>query len=503
MVQKPSASRNIDHLAIASLLTVISLVTILVFAAYRNPATQALVGGAIVGIGSGGLILFRQLRKAARSLIASEATALYAATHDALTQLPNRAMFVEHISGGERSLSGADCQSASVILCICLDRFRDLGDSLCFAQCDEVIRQAAARIGSLCREDEILARFGDDLFAMRCEVADRATAETLAGSILTVLAPPCGTSSGPVFVTASIGLSFNISQNRNALEILSEAQTSLSHAIGLGGNRFCFFEVGMDTASKARKSLEIELRRDVAAEALQMVYQPQINAKGIMTGVEALMRWPRPGQGQVSPSVFVPLAERCGLSSALGLFALKHAFSDSRRWPELTVAVNVSALQIREELVQTLKSLLSQTGADPHQIEIEITEGVLLNEQPETKQTLDNIRKLGFTIALDDFGTGYSSLSYLRRFPIDKIKIDQSFVAQLGKQPESSAIIKAIIEMGAALDLKIIAEGVETAAQAQSLSVLGCSLYQGYLFSCPIEADAIDGLILQPAKVAA
>jgi EAL domain-containing protein (putative c-di-GMP-specific phosphodiesterase class I) len=306
-----------------------------------------------------------------------------------------------------------------------------------------------------------------------------------------------------VFVTASIGLSFNISQNRNALEILSEAQTSLSHAIGLGGNRFCFFEVGMDTASKARKSLEIELRRDVAAEALQMVYQPQINAKGIMTGVEALMRWTRPGQDQVSPSVFVPLAEHCGLSSALGLFALKQAFSDSRRWPELTVAVNVSALQIRDELVQTLKTLLLQTGANPHQIEIEITEGVLLNEQPETKQTLDNIRKLGFTIALDDFGTGYSSLSYLRRFPIDKIKIDQSFVAQLGKQPESSAIIKAIIEMGAALDLKIIAEGVETAAQAQSLSMLGCSLYQGYLFSRPVEAGAVDVLMLKPAKVAA
>ncbi len=499
MTPSGSAPRHVDYLAIASLFTISALVANLILVALCNPATQGFVGGAIVGIGSAGLILYRQLRKANRSLIASEAKARYVATHDELTQLPNRAMFAEYLAAIGRA--AADSKAAPLVMCIRLDR--DFSDGDCPLQSNEIVRHVAAQLATVCGKTDLLARLGERLFAIACPASDPGAAQALAGAVERALAPVCETSSGPVPVTVSMGLSLRTSRTKNALEVLTEAQTALVQAVAQGGGHVCFFEAGTDKASQARKSLEIELCREIAEGTLKMAYQPQVNAKGVTTGVEALIRWSRPGQGDVSPSVFMPLAESCGLGAALGAFALKQAFLDSRRWPGLCVAVNISGLQIRGDLVATLKTLLAQTGADPRHLELEIPEAALVNEQPDTRRTLEDIRKLGFSIALDDFGTGYSSLSYLRRFPVDKIKIDKSFVAQLGKQSESGAIIEAILEMGAALDLKIIAEGIETRAQSQSLLAAGCSLFQGPLFCRPVEAAAIDDLIAAPVKMAA
>jgi EAL domain-containing protein (putative c-di-GMP-specific phosphodiesterase class I) len=202
--------------------------------------------------------------------------------------------------------------------------------------------------------------------------------------------------------------------------------------------------------------------------------------------------------------VFVPLSERCGLSEPLGRFAIRQAFADAKQWAGMKVAINVSAAQVRSGgLVATLQELLAETGSNPRNFELEITEGVLLADEAQTHETLNAVRRLGFSIALDDFGTGYSSLSYLRRFPVDKIKIDQSFVAHLGKRPESSAIIKAILDLAEALELKVIAEGVETKAQADRLVELGCTLYQGYLYSRPVAAGEIADLLSGRSMLAA
>ena len=235
-----------------------------------------------------------------------------------------------------------------------------------------------------------------------------------------------------------------------------------------------------------------------------MVYQPQVNAKGVMCGVEALMRWTHESRGHVSPATFIPMAESCGMSDDLGRFALRQAFLDAQRWAGLKVAVNVSAAQVRSgRIIPTLKELLIETGANPRNFELEITEGVLLADEAQTHETLMTIRRLGFALALDDFGTGYSSLSYLRRFPIDKIKIDKSFVAHLGMRPESDAIVKAIVDLADALDLKVIAEGVETRAQVDRLAAAGCTQIQGYFYSRPVEAEEIDRMHMERLPLAA
>jgi EAL domain-containing protein (putative c-di-GMP-specific phosphodiesterase class I) len=216
------------------------------------------------------------------------------------------------------------------------------------------------------------------------------------------------------------------------------------------------------------------------------------------------MRWTCETRGPVSPSLFIPLAESCGLSEALGVFALRRAFMDSHRWPGLKVAVNISAVQVRSgALVQTLKDLIAECDINPRNFELEITESVLLSDHPSTFETLIAIRRLGFTLALDDFGTGYSSLSYLRRLPIDKIKIDRSFITHLGLRVEADAIVKAIVTLADALGLKVIAEGVETQNQVDRLAIAGCGVIQGYFFSHPLHPDDIDEMVAGKLKLAA
>jgi EAL domain-containing protein (putative c-di-GMP-specific phosphodiesterase class I) len=215
-----------------------------------------------------------------------------------------------------------------------------------------------------------------------------------------------------------------------------------------------------------------------------------------MFGVEALARWNHPVHGPISPSKFVPLAEECGLIEALGRFTLHRAFMDSLAWPRLTVAVNVSAVQLRGSgLPNLLTELLAETGADPRRIELEITEGILMTDDVQTHQLLARIRAMGFSLALDDFGTGYSSLSYLRRYPVDKIKIDRSFISNLGVDDDAEAVVEAIVRLAKALQLKVMGEGVETAAQRTSLLKAGCGSFQGFLYSRPIEFDMVEPLL--------
>ncbi len=314
-------------------------------------------------------------------------------------------------------------------------------------------------------------------------------------------------SSGPAeltFFKCSVGVGAVTQQADSSVEALRQAQIALSNARKQAGARCASFEPRMDQAVRRRKELETDLRRALDEGGLSLVYQPQVNARGAIVGAEALLRWVSPQHGSISPSVFIPLAENCGLSEAIGCFALRQAFADSAAWPGLSVAVNIAAPHIRSgRVVGALEELLAETGRAAQSFEIEITESLLLADEPGTLQTLEALRRLGFSVALDDFGTGYSSLSYLRRFPVDKIKIDQSFIAQLGKRPELSAIVKAIVDLAEALELKVLAEGVETAEQAERLTRIGCSLYQGYFFSRPVAASRLGELIATGSLLAA
>jgi EAL domain-containing protein (putative c-di-GMP-specific phosphodiesterase class I) len=285
---------------------------------------------------------------------------------------------------------------------------------------------------------------------------------------------------------------------------LRQADLALYRAKDTAKGQYCFFEIEMDAAVKARRALESDLRTALAQGSLHMAYQPQVNTAEGMVGVEALARWDHPVLGEVPPSVFVPIAEECGLILELGLFTLRQAFADSKRWRGLKVAVNVSAKQLRmhDFAAQVLK-LVDEYGVDPRQFELEITEGILLGDDAETRDMLDRLRDAGFALVLDDFGTGYSSLSYLQHYPISKIKIDRSFIANLGAEAEGEAVIGAIVKLARALRLSVIAEGVETADQVARLAATDCVDMQGYLFGRPVSAAEIDALCAVGARHAA
>ncbi|MFI4975736.1 MAG: putative bifunctional diguanylate cyclase/phosphodiesterase [Caulobacterales bacterium] len=488
-----------DLLGLVSVGSIASFVAILCFVAASYPGARGLLSIVITGLGAGGIILFRQLRKAASSLTASEARAQYVATHDDLTQLPNKALFVERLGDAAARGGGRVC-----VFCVGLDRFEEVIEVLGIAASDEVIVEAAGRLSAMCPDDATVARLGDDVFALTWSDAARETAPSRAADMIRRLSEPYPAAAGHAFITSSVGVGFLNSPADHPIEALRQAQMALSSARKLGGAQHAMFQPGMDHALRNRKTLEVELRRALAEESLTMAYQPQVNTKGVIVGVEALVRWTSEHRGEIPPSTFVPLSESCGLSDAVGTFVLRRAFTDARKWPGLKVAINVSAPQIRSGgLVSTLKTLLAETGSNPRNFELEITESLLLAEELETYETLNAIRRMGFSIALDDFGTGYSSLSYLRRFPVDKIKIDRSFVSHLGKRPESSAIVKAIVDLAEALELKVLAEGVETKAQVERLAQVGCFLYQGYFYSPPVSTDAIDDMLAGRTRLAA
>lgn len=433
-------------------------------------------------------------RRASRALVASEARARHMAFHDHLTGLPNRAMFNERVA---EALDASRHHGGQVgVMAIDLDRFKLVNDTYGHGAGDQLILSVAARLTSLCPAGASVVRVGGDEFVILHPEASAGRLAHLARRIVDSLAEPVDLPFGRVFVGASIGISLVQDAGVDGAEALRQADLALYRAKEGGRGRFCFFEADMDTAMKARRRLEADLREALNADGLTMVYQPQMNGQGRMTGVEALVRWDHPENGPIAPSYFVPIAEEGGLISQLGVYTFRKAFLDSRRWPQLRVAVNVSAVQIRAvDFPDLLAGLLKETGANPHQIELEITEGILLADDEQTQETFRRLRAMGFSLALDDFGTGYSSLSYLRRYPVDKIKIDRSFVNNLGVEKEAEAVVGAIVRLAQALNLRVIAEGVETESQREGLRRAGCTDIQGYLFSRPVDPAGITRLL--------
>lgn len=442
------------------------------------------------------LRLLLKTHQASQALVASESRALHMAFHDSLTGLPNRAMFNDRVA---QALAHQRRDGPTVgVLSLDLDRFKDVNDTFGHQAGDELIALVAARIGPLCRVTDTVIRLGGDEFAILQIGASANSLAVLADRVISAISHPFDLNAGRAFVGASVGATLISDPSVDVGEILRQADLAMYRAKANGRGRYAFYEPEMDQALKQRRALEADLRIAIAAGELSMVYQPQADGVGKVVGVEALVRWTHPERGPISPGLFVPIAEECGLIEALGDFTMRQAFTDSRRWPGLSVAVNVSAVQLRDQaFLSKITGLVRETRANPNQIELEITEGVLLVDDEIVHRTLAGLRAMGFSLALDDFGTGYSSLAYLRRYPIDKIKIDRSFVINLGIEKDAEALVGAIVKMARALDLDVIAEGVETDFQREGLRRAGCGNIQGFLFSRPVPSDEVEGLLAE------
>lgn len=437
------------------------------------------------------LINYRKMHAAALAVVASERRAVHVAYHDRLTGLGNRSGLELRLQ--EILAQGADGPVRYALHCVDLDSFKDVNDTFGHPVGDELLRIVARRLKRLSGGDGFCFRLDGDEFAVLQRIDDEAHVVRLAEGIRAVLAKRLALSTGRLQVTASVGVGVMDGTAVDAAELLRRADLALVTAKRGGGAGHAIYDPSMDESLKLRRTLQEALRRDIQNGALTMVYQPQVDRNRTLIGVEALVRWCPEGLGPVSPAVFVPLAETCGLIEALGAFTLRRAFEDSLRWPDLKVAINVSAVQLRDsQFTERLLALATETGVNPTGIELELTEGVLVERGQGASGRLEVLRRAGFSIAIDDFGTGYSSLSYLSRFPIGKIKIDRSFVVDMGQSRSADALVSTIVQMGRSLNMRVIAEGVETPDQWLRLAAIGCNEFQGYLASRPVTAEVID-----------
>ena len=416
----------------------------------------------------------------------SEAQIAYMARHDALTGLANRVLFKDRL---EDDLKRVRRGESVAVLCLDVDHFKSVNDTLGHPVGDGLLKSVAERLRSCVRELDTVARLGGDEFAIiqvGAEQPDGATA--LARRIIEALCEPYEVDGHRLVLGISIGVSLSPWDAEQADHLLKHADMALYRAKAEGRGRYRFFEPEMDARIQARRALELELRRAVAQGEFELAYQPIFEARTQeVSCCEALLRWRHPERGMVSPAEFIPLAEEIGLIVPLGNWVLRQACADAAGWPShVKVAVNLSPAQFRASgLLQTVVEALAASHLPPQRLELEITEGTLLLHDEATLQVLHHLRALGVTIAMDDFGTGYSSLGYLQRFPINKIKIDRSFIHHISDDDSSLAIIRAVTGLSATLGLQTTAEGVETLAQFERVCAEGCTEVQGFLFSKP------------------
>jgi diguanylate cyclase (GGDEF)-like protein len=383
------------------------------------------------------------------------------------------------------------------VLCLDLDGFKFVNDTLGHAGGDELLAAVAGRLrGFVHAQEDCVARLGGDEFALlRHSVPSPEAAGALAQQIVEILSAPYGIQGQEVVIGVSVGVALAPSDADTPEFLLRNADMALYRAKADGRRTYRFFEAGMDARLQARRQLEQDLRTAFQSGQLELHYQPVLDAStGRVSGCEALLRWTHPVRGAISPAEFVPLAEEIGLIGPIGDWALRQACAEAVHWPaEVRIAVNLSPAQFRAErnLVQSVFSALAQSGLSPTRLELEITETVFLADNEGNLATLHRLRALGVRIAMDDFGTGYSSLSYLRAFPFDKIKIDRSFVRDLGSDPQSGAIVEAVTRLASRLSIRTTAEGVETEGQAALLRAEGCHELQGFLFSRALPSAAV------------
>jgi diguanylate cyclase (GGDEF)-like protein/PAS domain S-box-containing protein len=438
----------------------------------------------------------------------AEAHVTYLAHHDPLTGVANRTVFTREL---ERAAGGLeqDGRRFGVVL-IDLDDFKAVNDTQGHAAGDALLREVTSRLKKLAGKGDVIARLGGDEFAILMPtVKSSMEVEGLALRILRDIASIRRVDGVQVSAGASIGAAIAPDDAGDKDDLLKCADLALYRAKQSGKGAFRFFEPEMDHQRRERRALEAELRSAEIDREFELHYQPILSVRtGKLRGFEALLRWRNPRRGMVPPADFIPIAEETGMLDKLGRWVLIEACRQAATWPaELVLAVNVSPVQFRKgELVEAVGSALVRSGLDPQRLEIEITESVLLVDSAANLAILNQLRDRGVRIALDDFGTGYSSLSYLRQFPFSRLKIDRSFVREIGQSVESLAIIRAIIGLGSSLGIDTTAEGVETVSQLETLRAEKCGELQGFLFSPPVArenvADVIGAFFENVARVA-
>jgi diguanylate cyclase (GGDEF)-like protein len=422
------------------------------------------------------------------------------ARHDALTQLPNRVQFLEEMAAAEPGLLRGE---RIAVLCIDLDHFKSVNDTLGHSLGDKLLQQVSARLWGATREDDVLARLGGDEFALLLrDVEAPSEAASIADRIVNSMSNPFTIDGHQLVIGTSVGIAMAPQDGVTAEILMKNADLALYKAKNEGRSTYHFFEPGMDAAIQKRRNIEAGLRLALANNEFRLVFQPLVGLKeNRVTCFEALLRW-ETERGTISPTEFIPIAEETGLIVQIGEWVLGEACRTAVTWPQsVRVAVNLSPVQFKNKrLYETVEAALRETGLAPTRLELEITESLLLADNEHTLKTLHRLRALGVRISMDDFGTGYSSLSYLRSFPFDKIKIDRSFMRDLKSKGDSIAIIKAVIGLGQSLGMSTTAEGIETEEQLEAVRAQGCSEVQGFLFSPPVGPSAVLQMLAEESR---
>jgi diguanylate cyclase (GGDEF)-like protein len=436
----------------------------------------------------------RTLERAIRYAIdrkRTEAELTRLALHDQLTGLANRSLFTERLD------QAVAAGGSLAVLFVDIDGFKRINDGLGHRAGDRALCEAARRLRAALRPGDVLARFGGDEFTVLCEgVADEQAAVALAGRVTRELIRPLVIEHAEVVLRASVGVALGTGGERTGEELLRDADAAMYRAKRRGGSRA---ELAAPQAARPHDALglEADLRYAIGRE-LRVVYQPKVLlADGHTFGAEALLRWQHPTRGPISPGDFIPVAEESGLIVPIGRWVLEEACREAMRWPgEMSVSVNLSARQVVDSaLVDDVRAILDSTGLPPHRLQLELTETILIDDVEDDLAVVDGLKALGVSLGLDDFGKGYSSLGYLKRFPVDTVKVDRSFVMGLPESREDVAIVSAVVSFARALDMAVVAEGVETDEHVAALLELGCEQAQGFHFHRPLEVEDFRALV--------
>jgi diguanylate cyclase (GGDEF)-like protein len=425
------------------------------------------------------------------------------ATHDALTGLPNRVLLDDRLA--QAIARAARAQQHFALLMLDLDRFKHINDSLGHRAGDELLNEVATRLKSVVGTLDTVARVGGDEFMLVLNsAADRTEAERVAQLTIEALKVPVRISGVDLRISTSIGIAFYPSDSTKAENLIAHADAAMYCAKKRGRNNLQFFEPGMDSNVRERVKLESDLHIALNQQQFELYYQPKVDtATDYFHSAEALIRWRHPERGIIMPDAFIGLAEECGLINAIGEWVLREACRQCKAWqleglPPVRVAVNVTASQFRQgNLLSVIRDAVAEAQLDPRFLEVELTESAVMTHPEESAGILEKLSNMGVLVSVDDFGTGYSSMSYLRRFPIDKLKIDRGFVKDLMTRADDASIVQAIISLAHSLRLKVVAEGVETPEQLSSLKSMGCDQYQGFHFSPPLSANDFGDLMRQ------
>jgi diguanylate cyclase len=481
-----------------------------------DPAPARLLAISIAAVGCAMLIVAlvisrcfdtikKQTDRNARDLEEVHGRLQYLATHDSLTGLPNRQRFKDRLA---KSIADTQRPGRAVAIAVFdLDHFSTLNHSLGHGVGDWLLTEVARRVTAAIPSSTMLARLDGDEFAVLIDnVAARLEAQAVTDAILAALEEPMRVNGLEIEVRSAIGVSVWPDDGRRGDDLLAHAEIAMTIAKERGGGQALFFQSGMTDSMQERLALENDLRRALAAGEFELYYQPEISIKtGKIVAAEALLRWRHPTKGLIGPSSFISLAEETGLMIPLGEWALREACRQARVWQvergsSFRVAVNLSATQFRhQDILQTIRSALSAAGLHGNALEIELTESVLMTNPEESAGILKQLRKMGVSVAIDDFGTGYSSLSYLRRFPIDKLKIDRSFIRDLGVNRTDESIVRAIVSLARCVGLQVVAEGVESAEQLDLVARLDCAQWQGYHCCPPQPAERFETMLADHA----